>query len=184
MEKRASVVAAGAIVADAIVLRINGRVWWCKCGSWVPWSWQVNSRHNSQHLVDAYSFTHVLHGLIFYGLLHLVARRLSVGWRFAIAACVEALWEMVENSSFVIERYRAATISLDYYGDSIANSCSDIACCLLGFWIASKIPAWASFAMFVAIELILAATIRDNLTMNIIMLLYPIDALRRWQQGG
>ncbi|HVO31077.1 MAG TPA: DUF2585 family protein, partial [bacterium] len=166
-------VATLALAADATILRFFGRRWWCACGSPIPWSTEVNSRHNSQHLFDAYSPTHVLHGLAFYALAFLVARRAPLAWRFAAVAIAEAAWEMVENSSFVIERYRAATISLDYYGDSILNSLSDVGCCLFGFWLASRLPAWASLALFVAVELVLVLTIRDSLTLNVIMLVWP-----------
>lgn len=181
--KAPPLVIVGALAAVAAAERAMGRAWWCACGSPVPWSFEVNSRHNSQHLVDPYSLTHVLHGLGFYALLRLLAPRLSAGWRLALTAVLEGAWEIVENSSFVIERYRAATISLDYYGDSILNSLSDVGCCLLGFWIASRVPVRVSIALFVLVELVLLLWIRDNLTLNVIMLIWPVEAIRKWQAG-
>ena len=171
-------------VIAAIVLALQGRVWWCQVGDLPPWSWQINSAHNSQHLIDAYSFTHILHGVLEFWLIGLVFRKVPLAWRLVLAIFIEASWEVIENSSYVIERYRAATISLDYFGDSIANSLSDITCCALGFSIAYKLEFWRSLALFVATELILIFTIRDSLIINLIMLIHPLDAIRAWQMGG
>ena len=117
-------------------------------------------------------------------MLWLVARRLPVGVRFVIAVLLEAAWEVVENTTFVIERYRAATIALDYYGDSIVNSVSDIVAMMAGFWIARRWPVWATLGLVLMVEIVLAAIIRDNLTLNIIMLIHPFEAIKRWQLGG
>ena len=168
-------------VALAATLTAFGQRWWCKCGSWNPVSFDTWSMHNSQHLFDAYSFSHVLHGFGFYGILALAAKRLSVGWRVVIALAAEAGWEILENTPMVIQRYRDTTVSLDYSGDSVLNSVSDLACCGLGFWIAAKLPWWATVGLFVLVELVLLAWIRDNLTLNILMLLYPIQAIKDWQ---
>jgi hypothetical protein len=126
----------------------------------------------------------VIHGIGFYALLWLVARRLPPGVRFVIAVLLEAAWEVFENTPFVINRYRAATISLDYYGDSVINSMSDIVSMMLGFWIARRAPPWLSVVLVVVLEVTVVLIIRDNLTLNILMLIHPFEAIKRWQLGG
>jgi hypothetical protein len=146
----------------------------------------VASAENSQQVTDWYSFSHVIHGIAFYGALHLLGRRLgwSLGLRLVIAVCIEAAWEVFENTPFTIERYRKATIALDYYGDSILNSVCDILCCVVGFVLAWKLPVWGSVAVVVLNEAFVGYMIRDNLTLNIIMLIRPIEAIKRWQNGA
>ena len=168
----------------AFILLMEGRVWWCQAGDYLPWSWDIWSRHNSQHLVDPYSFTHILHGLLEFWLIGLVFKKIPVAWRLVIAVMIESCWEVAENSAFVIERYRAATISLDYFGDSIINSMSDIFCCATGFAIAYRLRFWKSLALFLATEIVLIFWIRDSLVINIIMLIHPIEAIKVWQMGG
>jgi len=172
------------LLATVVALRLLGRVFWCDCGSLVPWSWDVNSQHNSQHLIDAYFFTHVLHGLVFYALLFAVRWPRTVESRFLAVLFLESVWEVLENSPPIIERYRAVTVSLGYYGDSIANSIVDILACSLGVLIACRATVWQSVAFFAATELLLVATIRDCLTLNVLMLAFPIDAIRQWQMAG
>lgn len=158
-----------------------GRSWWCDCGSLNPWSWDIYSSHNSQHLLDPYSFTHVLHGVLFFAVLQLLPARFGTKARFLIAIVLECLWEILENSPIIIDRYRTATISLDYYGDAILNSVSDIVACGLGFWLAASLRWWWSVAFVIAVELLLLMTIRDCLVLNIIMLVCPIEAIKQWQ---
>ena len=172
------------ILTTIIALDLMGRVWWCQVGDPVPWPWIVLSRHNSQHLIDPYSFTHILHGILEFWLIGLVFRKVPVAWRFVIAIFIESSWEVVENTNYVINRYREATISLDYYGDSILNSLADIVCCGIGFMIAQKIRLWWSLAVFVTMEVILLFWIRDSLLLNILMLVWPLDSVRSWQASG
>lgn len=174
----------GLLIITAVVLLIfQGRVWWCQAGDMVPWSWNIWSTHNSQHIIDPYSFTHVLHGVLEFWLISLVFPRVPLAWRFFMAIFVESSWEVAENTSYVIQRYREETMSLDYFGDSIINSLADIVCCGLGFFIAYKLRFWKSLALFIATEVILILTIRDSLIINIIMLTWPIEALKNWQVG-
>ena len=184
LRSRAIAFVLGLLVIAVIYLRWQGRVWWCACGRWYPVSLHVSSMHNSQHLFDPYSFSHILHGILFFGLLWLFRRRLSLDVRAAIAASIEIGWEMLENSPIIINRYRSATVSLGYTGDSIFNSLGDIASFVLGFYLARKLGLWKSVAIFLAVELLMLWTIRDNLALNILMLLWPVDAIRKWQAGG
>jgi hypothetical protein len=172
------------IAAAVAVLWLQGRVWWCQAGDYSPWAWNIWSPHNSQHLIDPYSFTHVLHGILEFWILGLIFRKMPLAWRFVIAIFIESSWEVLENTNYLINRYREETISLDYFGDSIMNSLSDIACCALGFLIAYKLRFWKSLALFVATEAILILTIRDSLIINIIMLIYPLEAIKAWQMAG
>jgi hypothetical protein len=178
------VVLIAAVLGLAVVyLRWQGRIWWCECGGWSPVSVVVHSQHNSQHLFDAYSLSHVLHGILFFGVLWPFRKYLSLNTRAAIAAMIEIGWELLENSPIIIDRYRAATISLGYAGDSIANSLADVFSFVVGFYLARKLGLWWSVAVFIAVELLMLWLMRDNLTLNVLMLLWPIDAVRKWQAG-
>ena len=178
-------IAAISILAAAASIELSmGRVLICKCGYVKLWDGIVNSPENSQHLTDWYTFSHIIHGVGLYALLWLAARRLPRGARFVLAVLLEATWEVFENTPFVIDRYRAATISLDYYGDSIINSMSDIVSMMLGFWIARRVPVWISVGLVIVLEVMVALIIRDNLTLNILMLIHPFEAIKRWQLGG
>lgn len=162
-------------------LRLHGRRWSCACNTILIWVGDAWSSHTSQHLLDPYAFTHLLHGVAFCWLLWLIAPRLGLEWRLWLAVLAEALWEALENSNFIIERYRQTTAALGYSGDSILNSVSDILMCALGFLLAARLGFGRSLAMFIVIEVVLLLTIKDSLILNIVMLIYPIEWLREWQ---
>lgn len=148
------------------------------------WEGNIWSSAQSQRVADPYSFSHVVHGLLFFGLLWLVARRLPLGWRFVLAVLLEAGWEVLENSPIIIDRYRAATIALGYEGDSVLNSTSDLLMMSLGFLMASRWRWWLSLAALVVMEVGCLVWVRDNLTLNIVMLVHPIEAIKAWQMAG
>jgi len=175
----------------AILIAITGLLEWrmgrpltYRHGPVRLWSGNINSDQNSQQIADPYTFTHIIHGAAFYGLTTLVMPRAALGVRAIVAMALESSWEAYENTDTVVNRYRAATISLGYYGDSLINSLSDILACAIGFLLAWRLPRSATFAWVIAIEIILAFWIRDNLTLNIIMLLHPFKFIRRWQMGA
>ena len=174
---------AGLLALLAVVLLAMGRVPWCTCGYVKLWHGVVMSSENSQHVTDWYTPSHLIHGFGLYGILWLVGRSWALGLRLMLATAVEVSWEIIENTDFVIERYREATIALDYYGDSVVNSVADALASVLGFILAARLPVWATVALAVAMEVAVAHAIRDNLTLNILMLIYPVEAIRDWQLG-
>lgn len=167
-----------------LLLVLQGRIWWCSCGQLNAWAPDIWSSHNSQHWFDAYSYTHVLHGVVFCGLIAWLLPGVLPRWRLILALSVEAAWEVLENSQVIIQRYREATIGLGYEGDSIANSMADILCCGIGFVIARKLGFRLSALLFVLTELVLLVWVRDNLTLNVLMLTFPIEAVKTWQMGN
>jgi Protein of unknown function (DUF2585) len=185
VSRRATLLAAVAIVFGAAAILLGmGRVPFCTCGYVKAWHGVVMSSENSQHLTDWYTPSHVIHGIAFYAFFWAVAGRLPVSTRFVMALALEATWEVIENTPMVINRYRETTIALDYFGDSVLNSVADILAMSVGFWMASAAPVALSLGFVVVMEIFVALMIRDNLTLNVIMLLYPIDAIKRWQGGG
>jgi hypothetical protein len=169
--------------ADALGLALLGRRAWCACGSLALWWSDVASAHNSQHLFDPYSFTHALHGLLLYAALRLALGQRWPAQRLLLALAAEVGWEVLENTDAVINAYRQSTVSLGYYGDSIANSLGDVLACAAGYTAAALAPAWLCALTFAAVEVALLATIRDSLLLNVLMLLHPIAALKQWQLG-
>jgi hypothetical protein len=168
----------------AAVEHLMGRLWIAKSGVVKFWGGGPNSPDDSQQLADWYSFSHVIHGFVLYaGVRQLARRRGGVGFWFVIAVVLEATWEMVENSPLIIDRYRQ-TAAVGYSGDTVLNSMSDISFAILGFWLAARLPVWAVVTLAVGMEVMTTTLIRDGLVLNVIMLVHPFAAVRRWQGRG
>jgi uncharacterized membrane protein YjdF len=168
------------LIATAIEEHLQGRLWWCSCRQFF-WTGDAWSSRTSQLFLDPYSVTHVLHGLVFYGLVALLFRGLAPGWRYFMAMLIECVWEIIENTNTVIQRYREATASLGYQGDTVMNSMGDILCCGIGLFLARKLGWRRSIALFFSLEIVLLIWIRDSLLLEIIMLIHPIGAIKAWQ---
>jgi len=184
MNRRAAITSVLILVVAAAVLLAMGRNPICTCGTVDLWVGLRDSPKTSQMLADWYSLSHIVHGLLFYAALWLVARRWPAEWRFVVALLIEASWEVTENTPFVIDRYRETTAALGYTGDSVINSLSDILMMGLGFLLARKLPVWAAITLLVVLEVVPLFVIRDNLTLNVWNLLAPNPAVAAWQARG
>lgn len=182
--RKGTLIALALVLAQASTLAWFGRPWICACGEVWLWVGRVASPQNSQMLADWYTFSHLLHGFLFYGAMRVAAPRVPLAYAFAMAVGVEAAWEILENSTIIIERYRQNALAQGYVGDSILNSVSDTLAMALGFGIASRLRAWQTLALFIATELALAWFIRDGLILNVIQLVWPSAAISAWQSGG
>lgn len=176
-------VALGLLLAQIVILHFMGRIPICECGYIKLFEPGANTPGNSQHLADWYTPSHIIHGFLFYGLGWLLFRRQPLFARLSLAVLIEAAWELAENSPMVIDRYRTATMALGYTGDSILNSGMDTVFMALGFFFAARMPAWVTVTLAITFEILTLFVIRDNLTLNVLMLVWPVDAIKVWQGG-
>ena len=178
---RPAVVTGIAILVALVLLRLEGRLWMCACGQLKFWIADTCSSNNSQQLFDPYSFTHVLHGFLFFWLVLLLFKRLGPSWQVVVALVLEAAWEVFENTPYVINRYRTETAALGYQGDTVVNSFGDLTCAVVGFLLARWLGWWRSLVVFLLLEVVLIFWMRDSLLLEILMLIVPIDPIKSWQ---
>ena len=169
------------LVAATFLLRSEGRLWICACGQFSFWAGKVCSSNNSQQFLDPYSFTHVLHGVLYFWLMIWIVPRLTQSWRLCLSVAIASIWEVFENSNFIVNRYRAGTAALGYNGDTIVNSYGDILCAVAGFMIAQRLGFKRSVVLFLLVEFALLIWIRDSLLLEIVMLAHPVEGIRAWQ---
>ena len=172
------------VILMAFLLQNQGRVWFSNSGLFYLWEGDIWSSESSQQFLDPYSFSHMLHGVIFFGLLYILVPKLNWMWRFTLSTALEAGWEILENSQMVINRYREETAALGYEGDSIINSIGDLFSCGIGFIIAYYLGLKKSIVLFILVELFMIIILRDSLLLNVIMLLSPVEGIKEWQLGG
>ncbi len=170
------------LFATANILFLMGRVPWCTCGTIKLW-YSANGPENSQHIADFYTFSHIIHGFLFYFFLWKFLPKIPLLNRALLALFPEIIWELIENSNMIIDHYRQTTVSINYYGDSVLNSVCDILAMVLGFWIAARLPVWATICLVLLMEICTAYLIRDNLTLNVIMIIFPLQSIKQWQMG-
>ncbi|WOS62653.1 DUF2585 domain-containing protein [Sinorhizobium fredii] len=173
----------GVVAVQILTQYLMGRLWICECGYVKLWEGVANSSGNSQHIADWYTPSHIIHGFLFYGLGYLLLRGKPLSARLLLATVIESAWEIAENTPMVINRYRSATISLDYFGDSILNSTMDTLAMAAGFLLASRLPVAVTITIAIVLELFTGWIIRDNLTLNVLMLIWPLDGVKAWQAG-
>lgn len=188
---RKAIVAALVLIAIAlVVLLAMGRPPICECGTIKFWHGDINSSGNSQHLSDWYTPSHIIHGMLFYALGWLLFARFGIGgkparkWSYTLAVALEAAWEVIENTPMVIDRYRSVTVNWGYSGDSVLNSLADLGWMSLGFYLALKLPVRVTVVLAIFMEILAGWVVRDNLTLNVLMLIWPVDAVAAWQAAG
>ncbi len=181
-QKKTVLLSVAIMSAAALALVAMGRIPFCKCGLIRLWSSDIYSNQQSQQFTDPYTFTHIIHGALLYASLWFcLGKRLHVAALFLMAVGLESMWEIFENTDFVINRYREATISLDYYGDSIFNSMGDILAMMFGFWLAHRLPPRVTSVAMIVLDAMLLFAIRDSLAVNLVMLIFPLDIIKQWQ---
>ncbi len=166
------------------MLLTMGRPLWCTCGTIKLWVRDPSGPETSQQFTDPYTFTHITHGVLLYSLLRFAAGTRRISTRAALAVTLESGWEVIENTNWVIDRYRDATTALGYYGDSVVNSTGDILACALGFALAARLPTRLTVVLVALLEAGLTIWIRDSLLLQTLMLLHPLHAIKTWQLGG
>jgi hypothetical protein len=174
----------GMLLGQGLTLWYFGQPFFCECGVVKIWEGDVGSNGNSQQVADWYTLSHVIHGVLFFGLLSIFARRIPLSYRLLLALGIEVAWEIVENTPWLINHYRQQALAAGYNGDSILNSISDSMAMIVGFVLAWRAPVWVSIVFIIAAEVFVAYVIRDGLALNIINLIYPFEFIRVWQLGG
>ncbi|MDO8527288.1 MAG: DUF2585 family protein [Deltaproteobacteria bacterium] len=182
--KRVLIIGAGFFALQTLVLYLLGQTFICTCGYIKFWEGDIISSEMSQQLFDWYTFSHIIHGFVFYGVLRLIFPRMSIGTRLLLAMGMEIGWEIAENTPWVIQAYRQQALAQGYVGDSIINSLFDTVSMMFGFFLARRLPVWVTVLLAVLFEVYVGWMIRDNLVLNVLNFIYPFDFIFRWQAGG